>query len=115
MDIFNIIILIFLVEVISFFINKGYSLSAVIVIMLLIPGILKFDVGVNLNVFNLAIFIFCGLLFLTRRHQRVQFRGIRKVVKGYWIYILISALVASSGDISIGEYLKNMLLFSIEP
>lgn len=72
--------------------------------MLLIPGILKFDVGVNLNVFNLAIFIFCGLLFLTRRHQRVQFRGIRKVVKGYWIYILISALVASSGDISIGEY-----------
>ena len=69
MDIFNIIILIFLVEVISFFINKGYSLSAVIVIMLLIPGILKFDVGVNLNVFNLAIFIFCGLLFLTRRHQ----------------------------------------------
>ena len=114
MDIFNIIILIFLVEVISFFINKGYSLSAVIVIMLLIPGILKFDVGVNLNVFNLAIFIFCGLLFLTRRHQRVQFRGIRKVVKGYWIYILISALVASSGDISIGEYLKNMLLFSIE-
>ena len=47
MDIFNIIILIFLVEVISFFINKGYSLSAVIVIMLLIPGILKFDVGVN--------------------------------------------------------------------
>ena len=57
MDIFNIIILIFLVEVISFFINKGYSLSAVIVIMLLIPGILKFDVGVNLNVFNLAIFL----------------------------------------------------------
>ena len=29
MDIFNIIILIFLVEVISFFINKGYSLSVV--------------------------------------------------------------------------------------
>ena len=73
MDIFYIIILIFLVEVISFFINKGYSLSAVIVIMLLIPGILKFDVSVNLNVFNLAKFIFCGLLFLTRRHQTSEY------------------------------------------
>lgn len=114
MDIFNVIILILLAEVIFFPINKGYSLIAVIVILLLVPGILKFNIGVNLNVFNVSISIFCGLLFFYCRHQQVQFRVVHQMVKGYWAYIIISAFLASFGDISIGEYLKNMLLFSIE-
>lgn len=63
MDIFNVIILILFAEVIFFPINKGYSLAAVIVILLLVPSILKFNIGLNLNVFNLSIFIFCALLF----------------------------------------------------
>ena len=114
MDIFNVIILILFAEVIFFPINKGYSLAAVIVILLLVPSILKFNIGVNLNVFNLSIFIFCALLFFYSRHQQVQFRGIFQIIKGYWGYVVVCAFLASFGEISIGEYLKNMLLFSVE-
>lgn len=114
MNIFNIAILILLVEVISFRVNKGYSLAAIMVMLLLIPGILKFNIGINLNVFNLSVFIFCGFMIPYCWHQQVRYRIIHQAVKWYWVYIVISTFIASLGDIPIGEYLKNILLFSIE-
>lgn len=115
--IFYVVLIYLIFEVLIAYKRVEYALSLVLAMLLLIPGVVKFNSGINLNVYNISMLVILvmSLKSFFRRQRRFSFnKEIRIVYIRYAIYIFISAFIASFGDISLVVYIKNMILFLFE-
>lgn len=90
------------------------ALPFLISLQLLVPYIVKFNVGISLNVFNLSVLTFVLLFFLSRQKNMPINLQIGAYLKGYLLYVCLYSFIASFGTITFAEYIQNMILFFFE-
>ncbi|MBQ9664955.1 MAG: O-antigen ligase family protein [Bacteroidaceae bacterium] len=112
--IYYILFLSLLIEVGVAFINPKNAIGICLVIIFLLPYNLKFNLGINLNSFNLAVIIIIASLFKTALTQRCEYPMITKVILLYVTYVIITSFFCALGTITMGEYLQNMVLLLME-
>ena len=113
MSIYIIVAVLLCAELLIAKINIRYALSIFLLILLLIPGVIKFNVGINLNSFNLAAFIFI-LFAVINRKKDVSLPKLRKVLWVYAVYVCITSFLTFGIVVGFSRYLQNMLLFILE-
>lgn len=90
------------------------SLPFLVSLQLLIPNAIKFNVGINLNVFNLSVLAFVLLSLRLIQRCRPISLPIKTYLKGYFVYVCLYSLMVSFEYFTFGEYVQNMILFFFE-
>ena len=90
------------------------ALPFLISLQLLIPNAIKFNVGINLNIFNLSVLIFVLLSLRSVKKNAPINSKIKTYLKGYLLYVCLYSLLVSFANFTLGEYAQNMILFFFE-
>lgn len=107
--------LLFILEIYFCFKDLNKALILSVIISLFIPFIIKYSVGpINLNVYNLAIIAFALGSARNIKKKNLISTKLRKIYLGYFGFLFISSIIASSYDFSIASIIKNHVLFLIE-
>lgn len=93
--------------------RPAYAIPFLLIIQLLIPYVVKFHLGLNLNVFNLSVLIFSLVCFI-RRKKKNEMYGLRKILILYTIYIIVTTFFAGLDINGTKEYIQNIILFLSE-
>lgn len=112
--IYQILIVALLFEVLLACLNPKYAISICVTIIFLIPNTLKFNVGINLNAFNLAILIVILSLSRYKANEKCKYISLKKTLIFYFSYVIVTSFLFSDDKISFGEYVQNMILFLME-
>ena len=111
MDIYFIATILFMIEILLATFSARYALSVVLLIILLIPGVIKFNVGINLNVFNTAVAIFMLSVFLLKKNRNNNIVALRKILIIYAIYVSLTSFFTFGNVVPFSDYFRNILLF----
>lgn len=115
MILYIILIVLLIIEAVLAKINISYAISVVLFILLLLPGIIKFDIGnINLNVFNLTVSIFFIFSYMSKKEKKNDMANFRHLLILYTVFIAISTLIAQSGSSVHLSFLHNLILFCLE-
>lgn len=91
--------------------NAKYALPIVLVIMLLIPATVKFNVGINLNVFNLAVTIFLAFTILLKKNRTFNMPRLRWIIVIYAFYVCLSSYFTFGMTVPFPVYFNNIIVF----
>lgn len=94
--------------------KPALALPFLISLQLLIPNVIKFNLGINMNIFNLSVLLFLFISFESIKSENPQIKNIRDYLKGYMFYVFLYSFLASLGNYSLSEYFQNMMLFFFE-
>lgn len=94
--------------------NIQYAIPIALLQILLIPPLVKYNIGINLNNFNLAIFIICLGSIRNIFNRKRYFKGINTILILFFFYIVITSALSTLDNESMGEYIKNMIIFTME-
>lgn len=111
MNIYLIAGVLFCVEVFLAIRNIKYALPIVLIIMLLIPATVKFNVGINLNVFNLAVAIFLMFTILLKKNRTFNLLRLRRIIVIYAFYVCLSSYFTFGMTVPFPVYFNSMILF----
>ncbi len=114
MNIYSIVLVWLLLAIVFGYKKPALSLPFLVSLQLLIPNAIKFNIGINLNVFNLSVLIFVLLSIRLIQRNRPISPSIRKSLKGYFMYVCLYSLMVSFEHFTLGEYIQNMILFFFE-
>lgn len=113
--IYQIIILILLLQLILGFKDVKYAIIILIIISFLIPNILKFNIGsINLNVFNLSTVILALCSWKELKKPNLLYPSLRKQILFITSYVLIIAIFTTLGEYGLGFWIKNSILYILE-
>ena len=110
----SISIFLLLLEFIVGFYRIQYALIIALSIIFLVPNYVKFHVGINLNVFNLAVFIIVILLLKDILKYRPHYPRLKNILLFYTCFIVITSFLSSLVEGLQSEYISNMILFFME-
>ena len=112
--IYQILIVALIIEALVAFWKPKYAIGICLAIIFLFPNSLKFNVGINLNSFNLAVIIVVLSLVKTILTTKSLYPQIPRTIKFYTIYVATTSFFCALTNISFGEYIQNMILFVME-
>ena len=113
MIIYIALIILLILEAIIARANPSYAIAIILIINLLIPGIIKIDIGaINLNAFNLSVCIYCIVIFFGKKNKRLL--ALRRTLIIYAVYIFIALLIATLDQFYLFEFLQRYILFLLE-
>ena len=91
--------------------NVKYALPVVLIIMLLIPATVKFNVGINLNVFNLAVAIFWVFTILMKKNRTFNLLRMRWIIVIYAFYVCLSSYFTFGMTVPFSVYFNSIIVF----
>lgn len=94
--------------------KPAMALPFLISLQLLVPNSIKFNVGINLNTFNLSVLIFGFLSLRSIYNNTPIIPKLGTYLKGYLLYVCLYSLLVSFENFTFGEYIQNMILFFFE-
>lgn len=114
MSIFSILLVWLLLAIILGCKKPALALPFLVSLQLLIPPTIKFNIGINLNIFNLFVTAFILLSLHSVKRNSSAIPKIEFYLKFYMFYVFLYSFFVYLGTYSIGEYLKNMIVFFLE-
>lgn len=114
MNIYTIALIWLLLAVVCGYKKPAMSLPFLVSLQLLVPYSISFNVGVNLNIFNLSVLIFMLLSLRMIQKNKPVNSQIKTYLKGYFLYVCVYSFLVSFSTFTFGEYIQNMILFFFE-
>lgn len=111
MNVYLIAGVLFCVEALLSMKNAKYALPVVLIILLLIPATVKFNVGINLNVFNLAVAIFMAFTIFLRKNRTFKLPRLRWIMVLYALYVCLSSYFTFWTMVPFSVYANSMMVF----
>lgn len=112
--IYNILLLLLLIEAVVALNNPPSGLGLCLAIIFLVPNCVKLNFGVGMNSFNLAVLIIIVSLSKNVFSQRCVYPAITKSILLYFSYVIITSLLCALENNTLDEYLQNMVLLFME-
>lgn len=112
--IYNILLFALIIECCVAYKNPKYAVGVCFAIITLFPNLLKFNVGINLNSFNLAVFVIVFSMIKKILRTSPQYLKLCKLILFYVVYVAITSLLFGLSNITMGEYVQNMILLLME-
>lgn len=114
MSVYSISLLWLLAAVLFGYKKPALALPFFTSLQLLIPSVIKYNIGINMNIFNISVLLFCILSFRFIKCTTPINVNIKNCLKAYLLYVCLYSLIASFGNYPLGEYVHNMILFFFE-
>lgn len=114
MNIYNIFIIWIIVVLLLAIKNLKYALSVGIVLPLLIPPIIKFPYLITLNSYNIIVLIILIYSIPYIKKNPPCSSKLKAQLNYFCFFIIIFSLIASIGNFSFTEQIKNLILFAAE-
>lgn len=101
----------------SFYVGRkhpAYALSILVPFLLLVPNCVKFNVGINMNVYNLSVLVLfvCSLKYIRRKHPIDK--SLVHTFIFFSVYVFFTTGLVYEPESGISEYIQNMILFGLE-
>lgn len=112
--IYSISLILLLLALVAGYKKPAMALPFLVSLQLLVPNAIKFNLGINMNIFNLSILLFLFLSFQSIKRGNPQIKNIKGFLKGYMIYVFLYSFFVFSGNYPLEEYIQNMILFFFE-
>lgn len=111
MNVYLFVGVLFCIEALLAIKNAKYALPVVLIILLLIPATVKFDVGINLNVFNLAVAIFMAFTIFLRKNRAFNLPRLRWIMVLYAFYVCLSSYFTFGATVPFSVYFNSIMAF----
>lgn len=112
--IYKIFLITLLVEAVVAFRNPKYAVGICLANIVFFPASIKFNIGVNLNSFNLSVICVSIPFMVYALKRKCLFPTISKQILFYVIYVAITSLFCALNSIAFSEYIQNMILLLME-
>lgn len=112
--IYHIFLVALLIEAVIAFRNPKYAVGICLANIVFFPNSIKFNIGVNLNSFNLSVICVSIPFMIYVFKKKCLFPTISKQFLFYFIYVAITSLFCALNSINFSEYIQNMILLLME-
>lgn len=112
--IYSISLIWLLLALIAGYKKPAKALPFLVSLQLLVPNEIKYNLGINMNTFNLSVLLFLFLSYKSIKRGIPEVKTMNSYLKGYAIYVFLYSFVASLGSYPFEEYIQNMILFFFE-
>lgn len=116
MSILSVVFAFLMLEVLLAKVHIQYAIGIIIILISLIPPLKIMNVGVNLNIFNISVLIFC-LFFIVKYFIYKPVSLVKKQTNTFFMYVfyvIIFTLIPSLEIIGFADYIRTILLFLLE-
>ena len=112
--IYQLLLIALIIEIVVAYRNPKYAVGICLANIVFFPNSIKFNVGVNLNSFNLSVICLSIPFMVYVLKNKCLFPDISKQIKFYVIYVAITSFLCALNSITFNEYVQNMILLVME-